>query len=334
MRPWLWLSPQLAHDLTPLALKLYGHFNPYQTLTWNPFTWRGLEFTNRLGLAGGVDKNADNIEHWWTLGPGFVEIGTVTPQPQTGHIGKRLARDHGQHSIWNRLGFPSHGMNHVVSRLQHLYQPRFTPVFANIGKNATTPLENAAQDYITCMEKLYPYVDAFVVNISSPNTAGLRELSRPENFEKFLSPIVLANNNRKGERISDVRLPLLIKLSPDISDTELESILHTSADMGIDGWILTNSSAELRQGLSFPKEGGVSGKPLAQRSKELLSRAVQSLGKKREDRLLISCGGVMSPFDVFERLELGADLVQVYSALIFNGPFFFRRVKEAAEVRT
>ncbi len=333
VKPWLWVSPQLAHDLSPLALKLYGRFNSYQTLTWSPFVWRGIEFTNRLGLAGGVDKNASNIEHWWTLGPGFVEIGTVTPQAQPGHRGKRLDRDVAQRSIWNRLGFPSHGVEHVREKLKHLYQPRFTPVFANIGKNATTPLADAARDYITCIEKLSGLVDAFVVNISSPNTEGLRELAKPNNFQRFLEPIVAANNMRKGHRASDINVPLLIKLSPDTTDEDLANILNTSADLGVDGWILTNSSVGIRDNLSFPVEGGVSGGPLASRSKEILRKTIQILGSKRQDRLVVSCGGVLTPQDVFERLEMGADLVQVYSALIFEGPFFFRKVGEAAEVR-
>lgn len=333
VKPWLWISPQLAHDLSPLALKLYGRFNSYQTLTWSPFVWRGIEFTNRLGLAGGVDKNADNIEHWWTLGPGFVEIGTVTPKAQPGHSGKRIGRDRDRKSIWNRLGFPSTGVQQVREKLKHLYQPRFTPVFANIGKNATTPLTDAARDYITCIEQLSGYVDAFVVNISSPNTEGLRELAKPNNFQRFLEPIVAANNMRKGHRASDVSVPLLIKLSPDTTDEDLKNILNTSADLGVDGWILTNSSVEIRQDLNFPKEGGVSGEPLAQRSKEILAKTIQILGSKRKDRLIVSCGGVLTPQDVFERLEMGADLVQVYSALIFDGPFFFRKVGEAAEVR-
>lgn len=333
VKPWLWVSPQLAHDLSPLALKLYGRFNSYQTLTWSPFVWRGIEFTNRLGLAGGVDKNAENIEHWWTLGPGFVEIGTITPQAQPGHSGKRLGRDVAQKSIWNRLGFPSCGVDRVRERLKHLYQPRFTPVFANIGKNATTPLADAARDYITCIEKLSGMVDAFVVNISSPNTEGLRELAKPNNFQRFLEPIIAANCSRKGHRASDVNVPLLIKLSPDMEDEDLHNVLHTSADLGVDGWILTNSSVGIRQNLDFPKEGGVSGGPLANRAKEVLAKTIQILGSKRQDRLIVSCGGVLTPQDVFERLEMGADLVQVYSALIFEGPFFFRKVGEAAEVR-
>lgn len=333
VKPWLWIPPQLAHDLSPLALKLYGRFNSYQTLTWSPFSWHGIEFTNRLGLAGGVDKNADNIEHWWTLGPGFVEIGTITPKSQPGHIGKRIGRDYAQRSLWNRLGFPSRGVDEVAARMKELYQPHFTPIFANIGKNASTPLADASRDYITCIEKLSGYVDAFVVNISSPNTEGLRELAKPNNFQRFLEPIVAANKARKGIRAADTNTPLLIKLSPDTNDEDLDNILHTSAGLGVDGWILTNSSVEIRQNLPFPKEGGVSGKPLAFRSKEILTKALQSLGTKRKGKLVISCGGILSPQDVFERLEMGADLVQVYSALIFDGPFFFRKVSEAAEVR-
>lgn len=333
VKPWLWMPVHLAHRLSPVALKMYGRFNQFQTLSWRSFNWRGLEFTNPLGIAGGVDKDATSIEDWWTLGPGFLEVGTVTPRPQSGHAGKVMERSRDQNAIWNKMGFPSQGVERVIKRLKGLYQPRFTPIFANIGKNAATPIESAVDDYLTCLHLLTGLVDGFVINISSPNTQGLRELLSPDRLRTFLEPLVSASRAPHGKRASDTAAPLLLKISPDLSPTQLDEVLFVAVDAGIDGFVLTNSSAEIRQGLPFPEEGGISGAPLAARSKEFLQRTLRVLGDKRKGLLIVSCGGILSPQDVFERLELGADLVQVYSALVFEGPFFFRKVAELAQER-
>lgn len=323
IKPWLFLPPRISYKLGPLFLKAYGRIKPYQTLTWSPKTWRHLEFTNPLGIAGGVDKDLDNFKDWWTLGVGFVEVGTITPKPQEGHSGSVIDRDEQKQAVWNRLGFPSKGVEHAVKQLRNLYKPHFTPIFANIGKNKTTTNDKAHEDYIFCMDKLREHVDAFVLNISSPNTEGLRELLKKQNLKNFLSPITAANTDR---------LPIILKISPDINNEELIHILDVSLELKIDGWILTNTTIE-RKGKRFPAEGGLSGKPLAARSKELLKFAIDHLGDKKNGQLLISTGGVMSPEDVFERLELGADLVQVYSTLIFSGPFFFRNVADKSHFR-
>lgn len=325
LRPWLWLPATWAHRLSPMALRARTRWQPLQTLTWSPFSWRGIEFTNRLGLAGGVDKDGSMIESWWTYGPGFLEIGTVTPVAQPGNSGVRVARDISAEAVWNRLGFPSEGVEKVAARLKQLYQPRFTPILANVGKNASTPLEKAHEDYATCMRKLRGLVDAFVINLSSPNTPGLRDLLKPENLSAFLKP-VLEENKQYGQT------PVLLKISPDVSEDELADILDTSLNLGIDGWVLTNSSVGLRDGLSFPVEGGVSGKPLAPTAKRFLAQTVAHLGDRRGDRLIISVGGILTPKDVFERLDMGADLAQVYSAVVFQGPKFFRQVAEVADV--
>ncbi|MGE0763671.1 MAG: quinone-dependent dihydroorotate dehydrogenase [Bdellovibrionales bacterium] len=330
MRPWLWLPAGLAHRLSPWALQVYSQIKPLQTLTWSPFVWRDLEFTNRLGLAGGADKDGVNVQAWWTFGPGFLEIGTITPQPQPGNSGKRIDRDVKNSAVWNRLGFPSRGVEFVASRLKQLYQPRFTPIFANVGKNATTPLERAHEDYMACMRKLRGLVDAFIINISSPNTQGLRDLLKPENLQPFLSSII--EDNRQYTR-GQSHTPILLKVSPDMSEDDLAQVLDTSLKVGLDGWVLTNSSIDLRQGLNFPKEGGVSGKPLSATAKRFLGQTVAHLGERRGDRLLISVGGVMTPDDVFERLDMGADLVQVYSALVMSGPKFFREVADHAAIK-
>jgi dihydroorotate dehydrogenase len=223
------------------------------------------------------------------------------------------------------MGFPSKGVDRVLKHLAKLSRPYRTPIFANIGKNAMTPLERAHEDYVLLMQALRSYVDGFVVNISSPNTKGLRDLLKPERLREFLSPIMQANKTQP--------LPVLLKLSPDLSDEELAEAFNISFEQGVDGWILTNTSQHLREGLSFPEEGGVSGRPLAPRSREFLQKSLRLLGKRRDGKLIVSVGGVMSAADVEERLDLGADLVQVYSALIFQGPWFFKKVAKCQQIK-
>ena len=327
MKPWLWLPAQTAHNLSPLFLNFYGRVRPLQTLTWKPLTWHGLEFTNPLGISGGVDKNAEHIQSWWTLGPGFIEVGTVTPKAQEANPGKILDRETLSESLWNHMGFPNKGVDYVLSKMKRLYTPHFTPIFVNIGKNRHTPLEEAHKDYIHCMKKLTNYADAFVINISSPNTRGLRDLLKTDNLLNFLKPIVEA----RGEGGSTPK-PILLKISPDLSQEELHNILRISLEFDLDGWVLTNTTSVRRERGHFPKEGGISGKPLSLSSKRNLKWALDFLGGQRQGKLLISSGGVMEPKDVLERLTMGADLVQVYSALVFRGPFFFRKVAQYCEL--
>ena len=336
VKPWMWLPAQTAHKWSPLFLSLYKKISSPQTLTWKPMTWREIEFTNPLGIAGGMDKDADHIHSWWNLGPGFIEVGTVTPKSQEGHPGKTMDRNISSKSLWNHMGFPSKGVEHVLSKIKPLYQPHFTPIFVNIGKNHHTPLDMAHMDYIQCIQKLEDYADAFVLNVSSPNTEQLKDLLKAENLSKFLKPIVESCHSS-----SSLSPPLLLKISPDLSEEQLQSVLTTSLDLGLDGWIFTNttsastsvststsSKSRASHGASFPSQGGISGLPLANLSKKSLRFAVSFLGEKKQGKLLVSCGGVMEPKDVMERLEMGANLVQVYSALVFHGPFFFRQVAQ------
>lgn len=326
VKPWLWLSASFAHKISPTLLRSLNWLKLGAPPAWRSLHWRGLEFPNRLGLAGGVDKDAQNICAWCTLGAGFVEVGTITPNPQPGNLGPVLARDTAREALWNRLGFPSRGVHFAKCRLAKIKRPLPTPLFANIGKNATTPLNEAHHDYIRLIAELEGLVDGFVINISSPNTQGLRELLKPERLEAFLAPILNARPHANE--------PILLKLSPDMTDEELQGVLEISRKLGIDGWILTNTSQGLREGLSFPKEGGVSGRPLGPRSKEFLVKTLELLGPHRAGKLVISVGGVMSAQDVRERLDLGADLVQVYSALIFSGPWFFRETAKLFRIAT
>ena len=298
-------------------MNVAGRLPACQIPQWQSFDWRGLHFPNRLGIAGGVDKDGLGLRGWWNFGAGFVEVGTITPQSQPGNAGKRIARDMHRLAVWNRLGFPSQGAERLALRLSRL-RHRPTPLFANIGKNVQTPLEKAHDDYLMLIDQFSNLVDGFVVNISSPNTKGLRELLAPTRLKEFIAPLSRKFENNKK--------PWLLKISPDVETQELEAILQISSEAGAAGWVLTNTSQGLREGLHFPQDGGVSGLPLAERSKALLRSVTSMLGRLKSDRLLISVGGVLTPADVEERLAMGADLVQVYAALVFSGPNFFRQV--------
>lgn len=320
MKPWLLLPPRWAHDLSPLALPLYSLvFGQHSPPAWRSFTWRGLTFKNPLGIAGGVDKNAEHLKEWWALGCGFVEVGTVTPRPQHANPGKILDRDLKHQSMWNRMGFPSHGADEVFYNLNY-YGPYYrTPIFVNIGKNRETPNEEAVNDYLSLVDKFRPMADVFVVNISSPNTRGLRDLQSKENLSRLLGMIV--------QKVSHYQpTPVLVKLSPDMPEEVLaETVLHCH-ELGVDGFVLTNTTLSRHEGCPYPAEGGLSGAPLKNLSEKALSVALQALGEKRQGKLMVSVGGVMSPEDVTRRLALGADLVQIYSALVFQGPGFFQQV--------
>ncbi len=319
-KPWLWLSPKVAHDLGPISLNIWARLLSDKNISWRPRNWRGLHFRNPLGIAGGVDKSGEALTSWYKFGCGFLELGTVTPLPQLANPGMIIDRDVEAQALWNKMGFPGPGAEFICEKLAaHGAQiPR--PLFVNIGKNRTTPNEEAAKDYVLCFEKLKDFADAFVVNISSPNTSGLRSLSQNRFLENLLLEI------SKAQKIANTKIPILLKLSPDMDETETINLLDCSAAAGVDGWILTNTTLAREPHSKFQTEGGVSGAPLSALSKLKLQQAVKFLGNSRQDRLLISVGGVMSPSDVLERLDCGADLVQVYSTLIFRGPLFFREV--------
>lgn len=329
-KPWMLIPPKWAHDLSPFLLPLITSFfsssmkkkNP----TWQSRQWRGLHFRNPLGLAGGVDKNADSLDSWWNLGAGFIEVGTVTPRPQRANPGKIMDRDLKQRALWNKMGFPSEGADEVYYNLRsikHSFGAYPTPVFVNIGKNRDTPNNEAHLDYLFLLERLHEVADAFVINISSPNTKGLRELQNPEALNLLLSPLV--------KKAQLYKKPLLLKLSPDLDEELLRQTLLTAANLGIDGFVLTNTTLTRPPNSPFPAEGGLSGAPLKDLSLASLKITAEVLSKIDKDLLIVSCGGILSPDDVFERLQLGADLVEIYSALVLEGPQFFNDVASEAK---
>ncbi|MFP5519828.1 MAG: quinone-dependent dihydroorotate dehydrogenase [Bdellovibrionia bacterium] len=318
MRVWTILPPKWAHDLSPFFLPTIANFYAGPTPVWKSFSWRGMHFANPLGLAGGVDKDARSLQSWYRLGAGFVEVGTVTPLPQGPNQGTILDRDLKLNALWNKMGFPSAGSDVVLKNLQQWQKPFPIPVWINIGKNRQTPNESAVQDYLFNLRHFQAVADAFVVNISSPNTQGLRELQKPENLKKLLLPLTT--------EAGKFNKPLLLKLSPDMDQSLLTETLLCAVECQVDGFVLTNTTLARTPEMRFPQEGGVSGAPLKEKSLAALQIAQSCLGQKRKDLLLVSCGGILSPEDVTERLHLGADLVEIYSALVLQGPSFFRKV--------
>lgn len=324
VKPWLWIPPKWAHDLSPYFLDFYAQFFQENTPAWSPFTWNGIVFKNRLGLAGGVDKNGDNLKAWQSLGCGFIEVGTVTPDAQKANPGKIMDRSLQDQALWNKMGFPSHGAEDVFFNVKSFKHDSSLPLFVNIGKNRTTPNEHAHRDYTNLVQRFHSVTDAFIVNISSPNTQGLRDLAKPESLGSFLNPL------KEAQVEFDSKKPVLIKLSPDLETDDLKQVIDTCVQFNIDGFVLTNTTLERKTQKNFPIEGGVSGRPVAKRSKQALQTVYKHLGKEKSKKLVISVGGVMTAEDVFERISLGADLVEVYTALIFSGPQFFRKVARAA----
>ena len=280
-------------------------------------TVMGLQFPNRLGLAAGFDKNGDAVDALATLGFGFIEVGTITPMPQPGNAMPRLFRLPLASALINRMGFNNCGA--VIAAKNLAYRSYRGVVGINIGKNADTPLATAADDYVSCLTMLYTRGDFFTVNISSPNTAGLRDLQRDKNLAIFLRRILAkreelaVTHNRKS--------PILVKLSPDLSDDEVYAIADTLAECGVDGVIACNTTKERSPSVSgspfATEEGGLSGKPLAARATAVIAMLRERLPKSMA---IIGVGGIFSAADATEKHQAGADLLQIYTGLIYQGP--------------
>jgi dihydroorotate dehydrogenase len=277
-----------------------------------------MHFRNPLGLAGGVDKTGQSLSSWQGLGAGFLEVGTVTPRPQGPNPGKIMDRDIPRQALWNKMGFPNKGVAVLKKRLQG-FTNQSVPLFINIGKNRDTPNERAYEDYAFCIEELHPWADAFVINLSSPNTKGLRDLLSEKYLVEFLERL-----QEKRKRWA-AATPVLLKLSPDMTLETLQMVLSRSSDW-VDGWVLTNTTKRREPESSFPAHsGGVSGQPLRELSRQALQVAFP-FKQRSPDKLLVSVGGIDTPEEVKIRLHAGADLVQVYTALVFQGPGFFHSV--------
>jgi dihydroorotate dehydrogenase len=276
----------------------------------------GLDFPNRLGIAAGFDKNGSYVAALAALGFGHIEIGTVTPRPQHGNPRPRLFRLHRSHALINRMGFNNKGCLTVSHHLEN-YRNRDFILGANIGKNKDTPNENAVDDYLLCFDTLHPHVDYFVVNVSSPNTPGLRELQDREPLTRILEAILQRNSEL------DQRKPVLLKIAPDLTDGQLRDIIEMSNELSLDGIVVSNTTIARSGLLESPAfiskigNGGLSGVPLQQKSHTMLQQLRAALP---EAMTLIGVGGIDSGESAQARLDAGASLVQVYTGFIYKGP--------------
>jgi dihydroorotate dehydrogenase len=291
----------------------------------DPVRLMGLEFRNRVGLAAGLDKNGECIEAFDRMGFGFIEIGTVTPRPQAGNPRPRMFRLPKHRAIINRLGFNNQGVDALVARA--VRARRRAVLGINIGKNADTPIERAEDDYLTCLHKVYPVADYITINISSPNTAGLRDLQQAGRFDQLLQKLGEAR-----EQLSDrhgKRRPLLIKIAPDMEESQLAAIAETARERGVDGLIATNTTIS-RTGVEHDRlageTGGLSGAPLRPMADRVLRSLRQRVGP---DFPLIGVGGILSGANAAARREAGADLIQIYTGFIYRGPAFIAECARA-----
>ena len=284
----------------------------------------GIKFPNPVGLAAGLDKNADYFNAMGQLGFGFVEVGTVTPLPQPGNELPRLFRLPEAQAIINRMGFNNKGVDHLVDKV---LKRRYQGVLGiNIGKNKVTPDEEALSDYEKCMDKVYALADYITVNISSPNTPGLRNLQFGDALEHLLSGI--KEKQAKLEKLHGRYVPVAVKIAPDMTDEELQGLANTFLKLEVDGVIATNTTVS-RENVSELKHGneagGLSGKPLGEKSTKIISALVDCLQGKIP---VIGVGGIMDGEDAAEKIRAGASLVQIYSGFIYRGP---QLIAEAAD---
>ncbi|MEW6567981.1 MAG: quinone-dependent dihydroorotate dehydrogenase [Chloroflexota bacterium] len=332
LRPWLFRTdPEWAHNRTLDLLSIVGLTGLGRRLIRRAFPVpravrrvraMGLEFANPLGLAAGYDKDGRAMHGLASLGFGHLELGTVTPAPQAGNPQPRLFRLPQDEALINRMGFPSAGAEVLARRLAR-GRPAGTVVGVNIGKGADTPLERAAEDYCWLLRRFYGLADYLSINVSSPNTPGLRRLQMRDLLESLLR--ALADERRGCAARVGRHLPLLVKLAPDLTDEELEQAVGAVADAGLEGVIATNTTLD-RSGLRSAARGevgGLSGAPLRQRSTEVIRRLARWADGKL---VIVGVGGILSARDAREKLEAGATLVQVYTGLVYRGPGLVRGI--------
>lgn len=280
----------------------------------------GLKFKNPVGLGAGFDKNAKWIEELDNFGFGFIEIGTVTPLPQPGNDKPRMFRLPDDAALINRMGFNNQGVDVVADRLTRVKRNGLI-IGGNIGKNKITPNEDALSDYIKCFDRLFDVVDYFVVNVSSPNTPGLRELQEKEPLKNILG--TLQQRNRKN----DISRPILLKIAPDLTNSQLDDIVEIVQETGIAGVIATNTTISRDDldttGPVKEQSGGLSGKPLTKRSTEVIRYLSE---KSNKSFPIIGVGGIHTPEDAIEKLKAGASLIQIYTGFIYEGPGLVKRI--------
>lgn len=328
--------PEWAHYFTMNLLKglcSIGIIKKLLAISFKPqnannleFEIWNLQFKNRIGLGAGFDKNAKFLRELETLGFGFVEIGTVTPLPQEGNPKPRLFRLPKDKALINRMGFNNDGVKVIAERLQKLKSQKSKVkiiIGGNIGKNKSTPNEDAWKDYEICFKELHPYVDYFVVNVSSPNTPGLRELQEKESLRKILTHLQNQNSKFKIQKL------ILLKIAPDLTKEQLDDVIDLIMEIKLDGIIATNTTIERSHLTSHITHltkigaGGLSGKPLQTRSTEI----VKYISQKTNGQIpIIASGGVFSGTDAKEKFDAGASLVQVWTGFIYEGPGIVKKI--------
>lgn len=328
------MSPERAHHvmidgmhtmsrLPGFHAMMHGMYGVKPTEELSTKLWN-IEFPNPIGLAAGLDKDAKAASVFSSIGFGFVEVGTVTPEAQSGNELPRLFRLPPDQALINRMGFNNEGASSMAENLKKLHN-RKVPLAVNIGKNKVTPNDKAADDYRTCIQELYPYGDFFVVNISSPNTPDLRKLQHGQELEELLSTVIDEMKRQQAKHNENEQKPVLVKIAPDLSTDELNDMIDTIIHSGVSGIIATNTTLS-RDGLThtFASEaGGLSGAPLRQRSTEV----IRHIYRRTEGKLpIIGVGGIFTSEDAYEKIRAGASLVEIYTALIYQGPEMNKRL--------
>jgi dihydroorotate dehydrogenase len=349
-RPFLFgLDPEAAHDLTLHSIARLQH-SPLTCLyserrVNDPFTLAGVQFPNRVGLAAGLDKNARCIDGLAAMGFGFVEVGTVTPLAQAGNAKPRMFRLPQRQALINRLGFNNEGLAAFIANVQRarFRQRKGAPPMVlglNIGKNGATPIERATEDYITCLDGVYPHADYVAVNVSSPNTKNLRSLQSDDALDALLGAV--AERHEQLAQKTGRRIPVFLKIAPDLDAEQIEVIATTLLRYGADsagnpnqslGVIATNTtlSREAVAGLLHASEaGGLSGAPVLAMSNAVIRQLRTRLGAQFP---IIGVGGILSAQDAVSKIDAGADLVQIYTGLIYQGPALVRASAEAIKAR-
>ena len=334
VRPILFLiDPEKVHHLVFRFLRFCGSIPGFNWLMRKIFVFEhptlhrkvlGIDFPNPVGLAAGFDKDAKLIDELEAFGFGFIEIGTLTPKGQPGNDKPRLFRLPEDGALINRMGFNNEGVTSAVERLKN--RKSKVIVGGNIGKNKVTPNESAFDDYTYCLNALYDYVDYFVVNVSSPNTPGLRELQEKEPLTKLLRYVI------ELSRAKPTYKPVLLKIAPDLTTGQIEDIVEILKSTGTDGIIATNTTIS-REGLKTTKgeldaigNGGLSGKPLRERSTEVIKQLRKGLGPQYP---IIAVGGIMTKEDAVEKLNAGASLIQLYTGFIYEGPGLVKAINKS-----
>ena len=340
IRPILFLlDPEKVHHISFSSIKFFSKIG-LTSLMKSMFAVEdkrlekelfGLKFKNPVGLAAGFDKNAVLYNELSDFGFGFVEIGTLPPKPQEGNPKKRLFRLKADKAIINRMGFNNQGVFEAVENLKKEHK---VLIGGNIGKNKVTPNNEAIKDYLICFDALFDHVDYFVVNVSSPNTPGLRELQDKEPLTALLNELQL-ENSKLSKRKSTKRKPILLKIAPDLTDSQLLDIIEIVSTTTIDGVIATNTTISRENlkshALLIEEAGGLSGAPLKDRSTEVIRFLAEKSNKAFP---IIGVGGINSAEDAIEKLDAGADLIQLWTGFVYEGPGLVKKINEALLERT